>query len=539
MGYTQESFNRTNEMVKAIVNGELNIDEMKETFEKKPFEFYLRRFVAEKQNKKIEDIGYDEILIYIQSNIDDYDEEYKNILQRMVKFNTKRVELNKQEYPDKFLLYNKLKEKKPRDRSREEKDKYAELSDMFEEKIFFDYKTRVRKCLEFPKDCIDFPIAVEKVELNKIEKPELYATYKEIKKKNRDDRTEDEKSIYKELSDLFSVRVEPREMTRDNLLKLFFYLNCSAEEASELLYRLGENGFYFKSRYEAMIWWSLKQENNKFVKFMQMYNDGFLTKKQIAISFGNEKTDVIRGDLSNCKTDFDFEHKLLYISTEDSNHKSIRDAYENCLKKINEQYNFIFRNEHLQKDIKQINDEIEKFSEQIYYGNYSSSARVIKEVAIFDRENKLVKLKNEHYEKIKNISASSEITTLLNNYSIENNFEVTNLFQRSNGIINGTINDIRRNDIINIYFFMTVINEFYDSDSEDLFDVIKLEKSDLLEVIKDFQDGLSDALSGLDFMELNLGNPYEAYLVLCLATGNPLHYFCRSITAFNNFDKEE
>lgn len=500
MGYTLESTTRANEMIQAIVNGELNIGDMRETFERKPFEFYLRRFVAEKQNKKIEKIGYDEVLSFIQSNIDSYDEYCQNILLGTTK----------------ILNYKNNKQVK-----------------------FFDYKTRVRNCLNFPKDCIDFPIAVERVELNKREKRELYAAYMEIKKKKKNERTEEEKILYKELSDLFSVRVEPREMTRDNVLKLFFYLNCSAEEASELLYRLGENGFYFKSRYEAMIWWSLKQENNKFSKFMQMYNDGFLTKKQTAISFGNEKTDVIRGDLSNCKTDFDFEHKLLYISTEDSNHKSIREAYKNCLKKINEQYNFIFRNEKSEKDIKQINDEIKKFSEQIYCGNYSSSARIRKEVAIADRENKLVILKNKHYEKIKNVSASSEITTLLNNYSIENNFEVTNLFQRSNGIINETINDIRRNDIINIYFFMTVINEFYDSDSEDLFDVIKLEKSDLLKVIENFQKKLSKTLKALDFMELNLGNPYETYLVLCLATGNPLHYFCRSITAFNNFDKEE
>lgn len=486
MGLTQESYQQTMQRARAVINGELNLNEFNQTFKKKPFEFYLRRFVAEKTKQSIAEIDLDKIVSFIEENISKYDGDAKEILLG----NTKIV------------------------------------NQQGNEVVFLDYRRKVRECLNFPE--------AERAYILRRRHPDSYNKYRELKNIREQDRTIEQQNTFEGLANMFDAPQERREMTRENLLKLCFYLNCSDSEATQLLYRLGETDFYFRSRYESMIWWALKQQNDKFTKFLEMYNAGYLTAPQTAKSFGNVGTDTIRDGFEKCLSDFDFEHKLMFLSPEDGNHKSVRDAYMNCIKKINENYNKIFNN----KDdvIEKMRKKIENWKDDIYSNKLSKATLAKKEKAIVDKECEIVKISEMHYKELRERNATGDIMSELDEYSIENGYEATRIFRRANGIINEAIQDVKRLDIINAFFIFTVINKYFDEQSKDLFDTIQLDREDLLEIIESFQYDLNSTLEALNFMDLNLGNSYEAYLILCLASGNPLLHLCRSASAFNNFE---
>lgn len=154
-----------------------------------------------------------------------------------------------------------------------------------------------------------------------------------------------------------------------------------------------------------------------------------------------------------------------------------------------------------------------------------------------EKEREIIRTSEKNHKDLKERNVTGDIMRKLDDFSIQNGYEATNIFGRANGIINETIRDVRRLDIINVYFIFTVIKKYYDDQSQDLFDVIKFDRDDLLKIIKSFQTDLNKTLESLNLMDLNLGNSYEAYLVLCLASGNPLLHFCRSVSAFNHFEE--
>ena len=219
MGLTQESYDQTMQRAEAVIDGELNLKQLNQTFAKKPFEYYLRRFVAEKTEHNIDEIGLNEIVLFIEENINRYD----GVVREILLGNTKIV------------------------------------NQQGKNVAFLDYRRKVRECLDFPK--------AERAHILRNEHPDRYNEYRELRRIRKQDRTVEQQNTFEELANMFDAPNERREMTRENLLKLFFYLNCSDSEATKLLYRLGEVGFYFKSRYESMIWWALKKNNNKFEKF--------------------------------------------------------------------------------------------------------------------------------------------------------------------------------------------------------------------------------------------------------------------------------
>lgn len=486
MGLTQESYEQTMQLAEAVIDGELNLEQLNQTFAKKPFEYYLRRFVAEKTEHDIDEIGLNEIVSFIEENINLYHDEAKEILLG----NTKIV------------------------------------NQQGNEVVFLDYRRKVRECLNFPK--------AERAYILRRKHPDRYNEYRELRRIREQELTVEQQNTFEELANMFDAPNERREMTRENLLKLFFYLNCSDSEAIKLLYRLGEVGFYFKSRYESMIWWALKENNNKFEKFLEMCNAGWLTAPQTAKSFGDEGTDTIKSGFEKCASDFDFEHKLLFLSPEDGSHKSIRDAYKNCIEKINERYNKIFNNN--DDVIEEMRKKIENWKDDIYSDKFSKAIVAKKEKAIMEKEREIIRISERHHKDLKERNVTGDIMRKLDVFSIKNGYEATNIFGRANGIINDAIRDVRRLDIINAYFIFTVIEKYYDDQSKDLFDVIEFDRDDLLEIIDSFQFDLNNTLEALNFMDLNLGNSYEAYLVLCLATGNPLLHLCRSVSAFNHFE---
>ncbi len=477
MGYTQDQRTATYERVSAIVNGKLNIEGIKEAFEKKPFEFYLRRFVAEKTDKKPEEITLQDIYAYMKEVTDKYVSKYG-------------IELPK--YDKKYI----------------------------------------RMCLTYPEDRVLHQQNRARIRENKKAQPERYERFIELHKKGVRSMSTEENEEYRVLSEDFK-NIEYREMTRANLMKLFFYLDCSDKEATDLLHRLGEQDFYFNDRYEALVWWSLKQPENKYGKFLELKEllDSEQTRE-------NPGTVLMQNYFRACTSDFEFRIQMVKINTQASFRESTLKQYLSLKTALEQRFNQLsFFNEHSDA-IDRLKDEIIARKNRLYSQPFTKIEEVKQRQTIDNRERELTMLKNKHHKKVMNTSSIGEIKALLNEHSSENNLQLLDWLDRMSNIKNGAVKTIQRKDFINAYFLYFVLKEYYEPYCEGLFDPLDFEENDLIELINKFQQGLDTELNKIGFMPTYLGNPYEAFLILCLASGNPLDSLCYSTAAFNITEDE-
>lgn len=489
--------------VRMIINGELDFETLKYPFKRKSFGYYIKRFIAEKlfpndlTEDTIESITFEQTKEYIESIIDNYSTDSKPQLQE--------------------LFSNQLK----RD---------------------------IRKAFSYDDDCIRYKNAMQKL----IENEKAFERFSFLSKKAR--KSDDEKKEIKELKIKYDIPEKRRKFTRKSLMDLFFLLDCNVDEAIDLLHRLGEQSFYSRSRKEMLVWWSLKQENDRYGKYLELKN--LLDEPQIEINFSNFSTGELIKKFTKCKSDFEFANIIRQLNPDGGNRESTKREYFAIIEKINKTFNDYFRSKVSNNKIVKWNEEIEEYAEKLFVEGITKREQTIYSNAIDDRNLKIIRERNENYNRIKKKPAVSILNKRFNEFIKDENINidgVADLIRINNNSQNENAK-ISREDIIIALFVSTVLEEFYVFDNDELnssckenklgselFDdtmLEELEESDITEIIEHFQAEADGCLMKLDFMPLNFLNEFECYLILCLASGNPLKNFCRVVNVFEMYDYE-
>lgn len=458
----------------AIINGKLNINALADGIAREPFSFYLKRYVSEKKKVEIDSITLEDIIKYYEENLSNYSLD----------------------------IQNNILEWFPLERAR-----------------------RVtRDCLNYVEAKKEYPNRINNIiEQNKLE----YEEYLTIKAVNRCERSNSQKERYRFLHNYFTNRfnnIKPREMSRNSLLKLFFYLDCTASEANTLLYELGEGGFYLKNRNELLTFWSLNQKD----KFASYYiNLDLLELERINsdIYFGNTKEyeKKITNDDGSMKQIDSEKIREIILSLE--NDLSVRatalNVYRNIISDVNSLYSEKFESEKYDNKKAELRRKIENNC------HYEQNVEKLKEL-----NKRLLSMESTAYRRIAHEFESRYNHSIL---SFQPN--------RIERILNGEIqNNIDRKDIITSLFLLFVLENYYDTESADIFDTIYSKEAisdfdDYSELAKDFEDLLDDALIAIDMQMANMTNPYDAFLFLCLATPSPIATFCECSDDY--LDREE
>lgn len=496
--------------VTAIINGKLNIEGLSYAFRQKTFSFYIKRFVAEKSNADFNEMT---------------DEDINNVTFKETKTFIEKILAN---YPT------------------ETKENITEIYSQ-------SFKRALRKAFSYEDDCMVNKVAYEKL----VNNPTDYNEYKSLSNNNH--KTSDEKKRFSELTKQYGF-VEKRKFTRKNLLDLFFLLNCNVDEAIDLFHRLGEQSFYSKDRNEMLIWWALKEDNNKYGKYLELVEKGLLETQQVAINFAGMSTGDFSTEFLKCKTDFEFEHVLCKLKASPGNRESRRKLYFNIIKDIDKIFNSYFITKSSNKRIKAWNKQIEKYSEQLFVDGITKREQTTAYNAIATREGYISKENKELYDKVVNKPAVSILNTRFSEFMEKENLQNATEMIRINNIKKNENAKITRNDIIVAYFIKTVLENYYNSYDldTDSFDSNKIDDDDnlvgqalfnskhikelsdeeLIDIINKFQNNLDGLLIKNDYMPLNYMNEIESYLIICLASRNPLKYFCRIVSTFELFDYE-
>lgn len=488
--------------INAIINGEFNFDGLSYSFRQQPFAFYIKRFVAERKNPNfftitdddIKNVTFEETKDYIESIIEHYPEET-------------REELNK--------LYSQV------------------------------FKRNLRKVFTYEDDCRANKIAYE--ELLKV--PEDYEVYTNLL--NKRGKTPEEKEHLAKLKERYGF-VEKRRFTRKSLLDLFFLFDCNDEEATDLFHRLGEQSFYSKDRNEMLIWWALKENTDKYGKYLELKEKGLLEAPQVAINFQCMATGDFTREFLKCKTDFEFEHVVLKLSVTTGNRDSIRTLYFNIINAIDKMFNSYFRTKTSNKKIKAWDEQIAKYSEQLFSDGITRKEQTTAYNAIETREQYKSEEKIRLYNKITNKSAVSILNKRFSEFMKSENLEGVTEMVRINRIRANENAEITRNDIIIAFFIKTVLEHYYDSLTFELLEeenddlagkalfnsrmIKELNDRELIDIISKFQNDIDGLLMKYNFMPLNYLNEFESYLLICLASRNPLAYFCKTVSVFEMFD---
>ena len=302
--------------IQAVINGDFNFEGLSYSFKQQSFAFYIKRFVAERKNPNfasmtdddINKVTFEDTKDYIESIINHYPEET-------------REELNE--------LYSQA------------------------------FKRNLSKIFTYEKDCRSNKIAHEKL----LMVPEDHEIYTKLV--NKKGKTTEERNTLKTLKKRYGF-VEKRRFTRKSLLDLFFLLDCNEEEAIDLFHRLGEQSFYSKDRNEMLIWWALKENTNKYGKYLSLKEKGLLEAPQVSINFADTVTGDFWSEFLKCKTDFDFEHTVLKLSVTTGNRDSVRKLYFDIIKSIDKTFNSYFRTIISNRKIKDWDDQIASYSERLF-----------------------------------------------------------------------------------------------------------------------------------------------------------------------------
>lgn len=493
---------RNMQNIEAIINGEFNFDGLSYSFRQQPFSFYIKRFVAERKNPNfatitdddINNVTFEDTKDYIESIIEHYPEET-------------REELNK--------LYSQV------------------------------FKRNLRKVFTYEDDCRTNKNAYE--ELLKV--PKDYEVYTKLL--NKKHKTSEEKELLKTVKDKYGF-VEKRKFTRKSLLDLFFLFDCNDEEAIDLFHRLGEQSFYSKDRNEMLIWWALKENANKYGKYLSLKEKGLLESPQVAINFDDMATGDFTREFLKCKTDFDFEHVVLKLSVTTGNRGSVRKLYLNIINAIDKMFNSYFRTKTSNKKIKDWDEQIARYSEQLFTDGITKKEQTTAYNAIETRERYKSEEKRELYNKIISKPAVSVLNKRFSEFMKSENLEGVTEMVRINRIRANENAEITRNDIITAYFIKTVLEHYYDSLSFELLEednenlagkalfntqmLKELSDSEVIDIVLKFQNNIDGLLMKYNYMPLNYLNEFESYLLVCLASRNPLKYFCKTVSVFEMFD---
>lgn len=518
---TYEAKKKNENEVKAIISGDFDLGAVSYTFRRRPFVFYIKRFVAQKMiaedvsDEIIDGITFTQTKEYIEKIIDNYPKESREKLRSL--------------YSERF-------------------------------------KRDLRKAFTYEDDCKANRCAMDRI----AEVPQDFADYKKISKKK--EKTIEEKSRMKEIKDRYGF-AEKRRFTRTRLLELFFLFDCNLYEAEELFHRLGEQSFYAKDRKEMLVWWSLQQQTDKYGKYLELVRKGILEAKQRELNYSNMSTGNFYKKFYECKTDYDFENVVVQLSENIRDGRnylasdSVRELYFNIIKKIDEIFNTYFRTAASDRRIRKWNEEIAEYSEQLFVEGITKKKQTSAYKAIEARDEKKSKEKIRLHKVITTKPGVSVLNTRLSEFMESEDLDSLGEMVRIKQIRKNPNAEICREDIIIAFFIKTVLENYYDKavfeafekDTENsskdaanknkkkvldgalLFDsrmIETLEDYEVLDIISKYENDLNGYLWKYDFMELNYLNEFEAYLVLCLASGNPLKYFCRIVSTFEMFDYE-
>ncbi len=460
---TMDAENNMYHNAAAIINGTINVNEIATSIAREPFSFYLKRYVSEKSKISINDMTLEDIMCFFEKNICNYSDDTKESIESW--FPIQRV------------------------------------------------RRVTRDCLNYIDDRNEYPIKVKRIIKNNQKEYDEFLSLKSINKRERNDF---QKKRYRELNNFFTNKfnnIKPREMSRASLLKLFFYLNCSLTEADDLLQELGECGFYFKNREELLILWSLSQEN----KFESYYRNLYLLKADKIYSeiyVGNTKDyeNKILNDNGLIRNICEDELKEIILSLETNSQirSTALEVYRKVINEVNSNFTQKFEHEEFKNRKSELLRKIENNC------HYQKNVENLKEL------NKKMKNKeNTAYRRI-----SDELAKRYNRNIIAFKSE------KIKRIINGELHDnVDRKDLITGLFLLFVLENYYDAESCDIFDTIysREELKDLNEfedLVRNFEESIDDSLVAIDMQMINMTNPYDAFLCLCLATPSPVATFC-------------